>query len=97
SATGRARQARAFHRRYPRRPGRGAICGDVGGGAGDVTAAGREVRARSARRLLNVLEGLAGIAADDDQAERAARLFGAAEALRAAIDTPLAPGERADY
>src|SRR5437879_6924151 len=43
----------------------------------------------------SVLEGLAGIAAD--QAERAARLFGAAEALRAAIDTPLAPGERADY
>jgi hypothetical protein len=69
----------------------------VGGGAGDVTAAGRGVRARSARRFLNVLEGLAGIAADDDQAERAARLFGAAEALRAAIDTPLSPGERADY
>jgi tetratricopeptide (TPR) repeat protein len=49
------------------------------------------------RGIAAVLEGLAGIAAADDRAERAARLFGAAEALRAAIATPLAPGERADY
>jgi hypothetical protein len=49
------------------------------------------------RGIAAVLEGLAGIAAAADQAERAARLFGAAAALRAAIATPLAPGERADY
>ena len=46
--------------------------------------------------IASVLEGLAGVAADD-QAEPAARLFGAAEALRAAIGAPLAPSERADY
>jgi predicted ATPase/class 3 adenylate cyclase len=49
------------------------------------------------RGIASGLEGLAGVAADDDQAERAARLFGAADALREAIGAPLAPGERADY
>ena len=47
--------------------------------------------------IAAVLEGLAGLAAAEDQAERAARLFGAAEALRAAIATPLAPGQRPEY
>jgi hypothetical protein len=46
------------------------------------------------RGIARVLEGLAGLAAAEDQAERAARLFGAAEALRAAIGAPLPPGDR---
>ena len=41
-------------------------------------------------------EGFAAIAATN-QPERAARLWGAAEALRAAIDVPLPPGKRADF
>jgi predicted ATPase/DNA-binding CsgD family transcriptional regulator len=43
------------------------------------------------------LEALAGIAGAQGQAERAATLFGAAEALRDAIDTPLPPGLRVIY
>jgi hypothetical protein len=40
------------------------------------------------------LEGLAALAVALAQPERAARLFGAAEALREAMGTPLPPAER---
>jgi tetratricopeptide (TPR) repeat protein len=43
------------------------------------------------------LEGLAGVAAAQGQAERAARLFGAAEAVREAIGAPAPVPERVDY
>jgi tetratricopeptide (TPR) repeat protein len=43
------------------------------------------------------LEGLAGVAAAQEQPERAARLFGAAEALREVIGEPLAPAYRAAH
>jgi predicted ATPase/DNA-binding XRE family transcriptional regulator len=49
------------------------------------------------RSIAYCLEGLAGVAAVHQQAERAARMFGAAEALREAGDTPLLPGERVLY
>jgi predicted ATPase len=43
------------------------------------------------------LEGLAGVAAAQEQADRAARLFGAAEAVREAIGAPAPVPERVDY
>ena len=43
------------------------------------------------------LEHLAGVATADGEPERAARLFGAAEALREAIGTPLPPSERTGH
>jgi hypothetical protein len=43
------------------------------------------------------LEGLAKVAGAEEAAARAARLLGAAEALREAIGAPLPPVERADY
>jgi non-specific serine/threonine protein kinase len=53
--------------------------------------------------IAECLEGLAGVAAGDRtstrrelRAERAAQLFGAAEALREAATTPLPPYRRAD-
>jgi len=48
-------------------------------------------------RIAECLEGLAGLAGAQEQAERAAHLFGAAAALRDTIDAPLPPAERADY
>ncbi|MGZ8817653.1 MAG: hypothetical protein ACXWZR_09600, partial [Mycobacterium sp.] len=42
------------------------------------------------------LEGVAAVAGQD-QAEIAARLFAAADALRTAIDVPLPPAERPEY
>ena len=43
------------------------------------------------------LEGLAGVAAAQGELRWAAQLWGAAEALRAAMAVPLAPVDRADY
>src|SRR5262249_10244596 len=43
------------------------------------------------------LEGLAGIAWAQGQPERAARLYGAAEALREAIRAPLPPADHAEH
>ena len=43
------------------------------------------------------LEGLASVASAEGQAERAARLFGAAEAIREAIHTPLWPDNLPEY
>jgi hypothetical protein len=43
------------------------------------------------------LEGLAGVAAVRGEAARAARLFGAAEALRERVGAPLTPTERSLY
>jgi hypothetical protein len=43
------------------------------------------------------LEGLAKVARMQGRPERAARLFGAAQALREQLGTPLPPVERADY
>lgn len=46
--------------------------------------------------LAYCLEGLAGTAHAQGEFERAARLFGAAEALRQAIGAPLTPADRAE-
>jgi tetratricopeptide (TPR) repeat protein len=47
--------------------------------------------------IAGSLERFAGLAARQGQPEQAARLFGAAEALRAALGAPLPPAERAAY
>jgi predicted ATPase/class 3 adenylate cyclase len=47
--------------------------------------------------LARCLEGLAWVAGVQRQYERAARLIGAAENLRATIDAPIPPAERAEY
>jgi predicted ATPase/class 3 adenylate cyclase len=47
--------------------------------------------------MAQSLERFAGLAVAQGRPERAARLFGAAEALRIALGAPLPPGERADY
>jgi len=47
--------------------------------------------------IASSLERFAGIAAGQGQPDRAARLLGAAEALRKAIGAPLPPVERPDY
>lgn len=52
---------------------------------------------RDERWASQSLEGLAWVSCDQGQAKRAARLFGAAEALREAIGTPLLPSERAGH
>jgi non-specific serine/threonine protein kinase len=46
--------------------------------------------------IADSLEGFAGLAIAQGRAERAATLFAAAEALRAAIGSPLSPVERAE-
>ena len=46
---------------------------------------------------LECLCGLAGVSASQDQPERAARLLGAAEVLRGAIDYSLPLPDRTDY
>ena len=51
----------------------------------------------STTAFLPCLEGLAGVVAAQGQPTWAARLWGAAEALREAFGIPLAPVERADY
>jgi non-specific serine/threonine protein kinase len=43
-----------------------------------------------------VLEGLAGLAARENQPARAVRLVGAAEAIREGIGAPRSPGDQAD-
>ena len=47
--------------------------------------------------LAECLEGLAGVAVAQRQLEHAARLLGAAEALREATGAPLSPRERVRY
>src|SRR5207249_7776045 len=47
--------------------------------------------------LAECFEGLAGVAVAQQQLERAARLLGAAAALREAIGAPLSPRERVRY
>lgn len=47
--------------------------------------------------IIQVLEGLAGIAGAQWQSSRAAQLFGAAEALRARIGAPLSPSDQLFY
>ena len=47
--------------------------------------------------LAECLEGLAGVAVAQQHLERAARLLGAAAALREAIGAPLSPREQARY
>ena len=47
--------------------------------------------------IATCLAGLAGIFAILGQRQRAARLFGAAEALRDTIGAQIQPGDRADY
>jgi DNA-binding CsgD family transcriptional regulator len=47
--------------------------------------------------LAMCLEGLAGLAGAEKEAQRAARLFGAAETLREAIGVPIPPADSPDY
>jgi predicted ATPase/transcriptional regulator with XRE-family HTH domain len=47
--------------------------------------------------LVSVLEGWAGLAVATEDAWRAARLFGAADAVRTEIHRPLAPCDRPEY
>jgi tetratricopeptide (TPR) repeat protein len=47
--------------------------------------------------IAAVLEEIAGVAADDGRPEAAARLWGAAAALRETLGAPLPPVERPDY
>jgi tetratricopeptide (TPR) repeat protein len=56
-------------------------------------ALARDIGAK--HRVTECLEGLATVAGALDQPERAARLFGTADALRAALGAPLPPRERA--
>jgi hypothetical protein len=49
------------------------------------------------RGVIECLEGFAHAACAQGQGERAAQLFGAAEALREAIGAPLPSIDRADY
>lgn len=55
------------------------------------------VRAGDSSGVAHGLEGCACLAADKLEAERAARLFGAADALREAIGVPVPPVDRAGY
>ena len=48
-------------------------------------------------RIPECLEGLGKIAVAQNQLERAARLLGAAEAMREKMDTPMPPVQRGDY
>lgn len=48
-------------------------------------------------RIPECLEGLGKIAATQNDFERAARLFGAAEAMREKMGTPIPPVQRGDY
>src|SRR5262249_54432823 len=49
------------------------------------------------QRIAWTLEGIAGVAAAQAQPGRAARLWGAAEALREQIGAPMWPVDRPDY
>lgn len=49
------------------------------------------------RRIAKCLEALAGVAAAQERTEQAARMFGAADAVRGAIGAPLPQDERAKY
>jgi predicted ATPase/DNA-binding CsgD family transcriptional regulator len=55
------------------------------------------LRKQDQQQLAAGLEGLAGVEVAEGEAERAARLLGAAEALRERCRSPLAPAERPDY
>lgn len=48
------------------------------------------------RAVALALEGLAGVASLDGDAERAERLLGEAAAMRAGVGAPLPPAERTD-
>jgi predicted ATPase/class 3 adenylate cyclase len=56
---------------------------------------GRKLRDKGS--IASCLEGLAGVYGVREEPERAARLLGAAEALRKAINSPVQTGDRADY
>jgi non-specific serine/threonine protein kinase len=49
------------------------------------------------RGIANLLEAIARLAVEQNQPERAARLLGAADALREAIGCPLPPNAREEY
>src|SRR5439155_5177200 len=76
-------------------------------GEGDVEALLAAPRLREAlamfrelgvrQGIATCLEGLAGVAGREGRGEEAAKLFGAAEALREAISVPLPAYDRADY
>jgi DNA-binding CsgD family transcriptional regulator/tetratricopeptide (TPR) repeat protein len=71
------------------------IASSLEGLAGVVAA--HSAMGLSTTAFLPCLEGLAGVVAAQGQPTWAARLWGAAEALREAFGIPLAPVERADY
>jgi hypothetical protein len=62
---------------------------------GEALLISRDIGAREVVAI--VLETLAWVTAASDQAELAARLGGAAEALREVIGAPVPPDERADH
>ncbi len=75
-----------------------AALGDAGRATDLQTEALVLCRAIGDKRLSALcLEALAGIASTQDQPERAARLLGAAEAVRSRIDAPLPLNERSRY
>src|SRR5262249_49584996 len=81
--------------------GLGVVIGEQGNDA-QATAALKEAlglcREHGYQDLITeCLEGLAGCAARQRQGVRAARLFGAAEQLREAINAPRAPVDRQHY
>jgi hypothetical protein len=55
----------------------------------------QELRNRSG--IAHTLERFAALTAAQAEPERAARLFGAAEVLREATNSPLSPADRAEY
>ena len=56
-----------------------------------------QITQRNRVGIAECVAALAGIAGAEAQPERAARLFGAAEALREALNARVWPAERADY
>jgi predicted ATPase/DNA-binding CsgD family transcriptional regulator len=81
------------------------VYGDVARAQGQASLAA-EWYARSLKTVVHYrdqpdvaerLEGFAKLAGEAHQPQRAARLFGAAEALRERIGLPIPPVERADY
>jgi DNA-binding CsgD family transcriptional regulator len=81
------------------------VRGDLARERGDYDRAATDYREAVAlwrdhhdlRLLTDALTGLAGVAAHTDQAERAARLYGAASAQRTRLGTPIVAWDRRAY
>ncbi|MDQ3706233.1 MAG: adenylate/guanylate cyclase domain-containing protein [Chloroflexota bacterium] len=72
--------------------------GDTGGARGlFIEALQLQITQRNKVGIAECLAGLAGLAGAEGRPERAARLFGAAEILREALNAHVWPAERVDY